>query len=123
MPAENFVTPRDRYLFIVTIGSMKNAEEIIENAEFIEKELSKHSLRRALLDQRKMVDEEDVLDATMVADSPVMERMAMNGTRLACLSTTRNMEINRAFETILRNRSVLFKAFDDEAEAEAWLLG
>lgn len=122
MPARNHISDKGEYLLFVTTGTMKSADEIIENAELIESELTQNGLRRALLDQRGMVDEEDVLDATIVAESPVMERMATQGIRLACLSTVDNLEINRAFETILQNRSVLFKAFIDEAEAVDWLL-
>jgi hypothetical protein len=82
-----------------------------------------YSLKRILLDEKHLGVKGDLLDAYAFAESDLAREMIERGIRMACMPAPEHSEFIRCAETILRNRSISFRAFDpkDEDEAVAWL--
>lgn len=121
MPVSTNITLEDGFIRVIAAGTMIGLNEAQEYGDRMYAAANKHGVTRILLDERHMVDQEDVMDAYEVSESPTLSRMGMEGFRLALVTCEDNLEINRAWETILQNRAINLKVFTDALEAERWL--
>lgn len=121
MPAKHEITPMDGYIVVRSTGVFDNADEVLKLAETLGQVARTYPERGMLLDQLDAVDNQDFQDAYELSESDLISDLAMLGLRLACLCTPDNLEINRAWETLLQNRSINYRAFLDRDEAVTWL--
>lgn len=121
MPISTNISLEDGFIRITSAGTMLDLGEAQEYGNRMYAAAIKYGVKRILLDERHMVDEEDVMDAYEVSESSTLTEMGMAGFRLALVSSQANLEINKAWETILQNRAINLRVFHDVTEAERWL--
>ena len=110
------------YLRVTVTGTLESVEELFNYARLLAKEGEEHQTTRALVDERKLVDHTDLMDAYILSESDFTADMAMRGVRVACLAGPENLEQTMAFETVMQNRSLNYRVFTDEDTATAWLM-
>jgi len=122
MPVSTNISLEDGFLRIISVGTMIGLREAQEYGDRMYAAATRYGVKRILLDERHMVDREDVMDAYEVSESGTLTKMGMAGFRLALVTSPANLEINQAWETILRNRAINLKVFSDIHDAERWLV-
>lgn len=115
------IEPRHRY-FLVRVTGIASGGSL---EGYVARVLSfgkRSGLRRVLLDERELTLGTDMYEAYQIGESEAVVTAAMGGYRFACLASPENRDRNKAFETVMRNRSVNYRVFDSLEEAETWLL-
>jgi len=110
------------YLLVVSHGNLDSVEEVRKYVVLLRKQALVNRAKRLLLDERNLKDHQDMMDAYVLSESEEIVTTALQGIRLACISHPANYELNRSYETLFLNRSLMFKAFLNEAEAIEWLM-
>lgn len=123
MPFKSKVEQVDDYVRITSTGSLASVAEVEDYVALIRNEALAHNVKKALLDERSLMDQQDTLDAYQVSESETASMAALSGIRLSCICHPRNYELNKTYETLLLNRSLIFRAFLTEKEALIWLNG
>jgi hypothetical protein len=98
------------------------AEDLSLFSHKFEEAVQKFNKHRILLDKTKFLNHFDYHDAVVFADSPISDFMVNKRLRIAALIRPSNLEVERAYETLMRNRSVNYKPFISQEEAMDWLL-
>lgn len=107
--------PRDGYVYFWQAGVMRDMEELEQVQARIKSALEAAGTRVAMFDNRDTGKPDPMLRAAM------WTWLTENVDRAALLQAVPK-NVTRADKTAERNR-VSYRAFHDEAEAEAWLLG
>jgi hypothetical protein len=113
----------DKYLKVThepsPAGNTETQNFAAELAEICDRE----NIHRVLLDERPLTyTVGDVFDLMGIGDKLVEEMLVFRFHRLACVTTPEQMEIVRRFESVARNRGLNYRAFENIADAERWLL-
>jgi hypothetical protein len=111
----------ETYLKVTISGTMESLEDLTDFVELLRKLGNEYGLNWILLDERKLRRHLDVLDIYHLAEADIAVEAAARGVRLASLPHPEELQLARNIETILHNRSISYRVFNDEAEAEAWL--
>jgi hypothetical protein len=123
MPHSLHITDTASHLLIATSGSMSTLDELLGYAEDILSELLRRKQTRVLVDERALTMHLDAYDLITLADRLDARGLAVLGIRTAAICSATNFAIEKMLETALNNRSLTHRAFLDEDEALAWLLG
>ncbi len=111
------------HIQMTSVGTLASIKEVEGYIHFLRKEAQKHRTQKVLLDERNLMDEQDTCDAYKVCESESTAKAALAGIRLSCVCHPNNFELNKTYETLLLNRSLIFKVFLNEGEALLWLKG
>lgn len=109
------------YIRVTLSGSFDSQEELFDFAALLVRMGEEYSKTRALVDRRRLNDKTDLMDVYRLSESDLTVRSAMKGVRIACLAADHNLEHLRSFETVMPNRSLIYRVFTDEDEAVDWL--
>ncbi|WP_319582355.1 hypothetical protein [uncultured Pseudodesulfovibrio sp.] len=115
------IQPMKTYLKVTVNGTMESFEDMADFADLLRKLSEEYDLNWALLDQRKLRRNLDVLDIYTLAEDDITAKAAARGVRVACLPSPEDREFAESMETILHNRSVSYRVFSDPNDAVAWL--
>lgn len=121
MPFTTSITPEDTCLRITSVGTLDTVDEVLAYIGSVRKAALQHDIKQLLLDERRLMDQQDTHDAYEVSESENIALAALSGLKIACISHPDNYELNKNYETLLINRSLVFKAFLDEDDAIQWL--
>lgn len=121
MPFESVAEQKGEYIHLRTTGTLASVDEVDQYVHIIRKEALKRDLRKILIDERGLQELQDTQEAHECSEADCTTLVALAGIRVACLCHPDGYELNQAYETFLRNRSVSFKVFLKESEAVAWL--
>lgn len=121
MPFESKVEQKEDYVRITSVGTLASVSEVGEYVNLIRTQAVKHNMKKVLLDERDLMDQQDTLDAYEISESEVATTAALAGIRLSCVCHPVNYELNKTYETLLMNRSLIFRVFLTEEEALEWL--
>lgn len=108
--------------FIARLSGRTTDKDLLEYADIVMDAARRFDMNRVLLDERDIIHESDMLGGYMASEHPAVTEAAARGLRVALIGTPANRIPNKAFETLMRNRSVNCRLFEDFEEAEAWLL-
>lgn len=111
----------DQYLFGVLDGEY-TVEDFAMFGEMFEAAVADFDGHRVLLDKTRFLNEFDYHDAILFAESPITDFMVEHGLRIASHIRPASLEVERSYETLMRNRSVSYKPFVDKEKAIEWLL-
>jgi hypothetical protein len=111
----------ETYLKVTVSGTMESLDDLADFANLLRKLGGEYGLNWVLLDERKLRRPLDILDIYHLAEADITLEAATRGVRMACLPHPEDMEFAKNMETVLHNRSVSYRIFTDEQEAEAWL--
>ncbi|MGE4421804.1 MAG: hypothetical protein AB7D39_05865 [Pseudodesulfovibrio sp.] len=115
------IQPMETYLKITVSGTMESLEDMADFAELLSRMGDEYGLHWMLLDEKRLKKYLDVLDAYRLAEADITAQAATRGVRMACLPNPEDIEFARNMETILHNRSVSYRVFENKDEAVAWL--
>lgn len=121
MPITYEAIQEDDYIRIVTSGVLKTLSELIEYGTFMYEQAMATGMPRILLDEENLEDAADAKTIYEWCEHEVVAKTATAGIRIAGVCSSDNYECNKLYETMLQNRSYVFKVFDSEKEALAWL--
>lgn len=113
---------REGYLHVESSGALDTPQDVEEYLDYLCHEAIAHQTKRLLLDERQLINRQDVYEAYGICESDPVTNAALTGIRVACVCHPRDYELNKAYETLLLNRSLLFRVFLEEEAAVAWLL-
>ncbi|QJB55658.1 hypothetical protein [Pseudodesulfovibrio sp. zrk46] len=122
MPFTCNVKIMESYLAVAATGTLASVQEVEEYVAFVRERAKANKITRVLLDERNLMDQQDTLDAYDFSESDSARMTAQEGIRLASVCHPDNYEINKTYETLLLNRSLVFRVFLEEKEALEWLL-
>lgn len=122
MPFTSVFDLQNDYLKVTTSGSLASVQELEQYAQGIRQEALLHDAKRVHLDERKLLDEQDTLEAYEFSESDTTALTALDGIRISCVCHPDNYELNKTYETLYLNRSLMFRVFLTEEEALEWLL-
>lgn len=114
-------TDKDGVLVVKVTGHYADVEEFIGKMKEEKVEFLARGAKRILFDDRELDMILDVLDAVIFAESVLEDEVQTEGYRYACLPPESGRRFYATFETILQNRSINYRLFDNEAEAIHWL--
>lgn len=123
MPISMQMTFDDRCLRVVATGTADSVEDVVSYVEPQIAEAMSRGIRRVLLDERKVAFHLDYHDTIDLAEYFEGKGTRRSGFRVAALMSETTPDFHRGWETVSRNRSMSYKLFQDETEAEEWLLG
>lgn len=106
---------------MTTSGSFDTVEEVKAYLEEVRRNALKHDVKHVLLDELNLTSRQDTYDAYEVSESEHVTHAALAGLKLCCVCRPENFELNRTYETLLINRSLIFKVFLEERDAIEWL--
>ncbi|OIQ50317.1 hypothetical protein BerOc1_02248 [Pseudodesulfovibrio hydrargyri] len=115
------IQPMGTYLKVTVSGTMESLEDLTDFADLLRKLSDEYGLNWALLDERRLRKHFDILDAYNLAEADITAEAAARGVRMACLPHPEDLEFARNIETIMHNRSISYRVFTDQKDAEAWL--
>jgi len=114
------IESRRAYLLVTLSGVLRSVDEAVCIAEQAIPAAQDGGYSRILQDERKLNVVMDVYD-TMLAADQTGDFAPWSGIRVASLRSDRNWEIGKITETMLQNRSIIFKVFKDVDAAIDWL--
>ncbi|MGL1863042.1 MAG: hypothetical protein OCC46_11025 [Pseudodesulfovibrio sp.] len=115
------MTMKDDYLLVTIGGESNTIEDVLSLADRVLIEAKRNNCTCILFDERTVtvnLDQHDVYQCT----EALAEHLPSAGIRVAVVHNTTDLAIYQCFETMLRNRSINYKLFDDFQSAEKWLL-
>lgn len=121
MPFKTDSEYRGWYLHVTTTGTFLTVEEVEDYVNSLRTQALRHDTKKVLIDERGLMDHQDTHDAYEISESEAAAMAALAGMRLSCICHPDNYELNKMYETLLLNRSLIFKVFLREDEALAWL--
>lgn len=122
MPYTACIHTLETHLKITVSGTMDSYEEQADFSLLLARLGNEYEQQRLLLDERLLRKHLDALDAYRLAESPTSAEAAVRGVRTACVPNPEDFAFAKILETSLSNRSISYRIFSTEAEAEAWLL-
>lgn len=122
MPFQSDTTMHDGYLRVTSRGTLATVEEVEQYVDYLRCEALKHNTKRVLIDERKLMDQQDTLDAYDVSESNSTSLTALAGIKISCVCHPENYDLNKTYETFFLNRSLIFRVFLAEKEAIDWLV-
>ncbi|WP_316898620.1 hypothetical protein [Pseudodesulfovibrio indicus] len=111
----------DSYLIVTVSGSIESSEELADLAGLLVSMGREYGMTRALLKEYRLIKNVDALDIYSVGEAQVSVEAAAMGVRVACLPNPDEIQLAHTLETVLCNRSVNYRIFEDEETAVAWL--
>lgn len=114
-------TEKDGVLVVKVTGRYLDVGEFIGKMKEEMVEFQKRGARRILFDDQELDMILDVFDAVVFAESVLEQGVQTEGYRYACLPPEGGRQFYATFETILQNRSVNYRLFDNGADAIHWL--
>lgn len=121
MPYEYTVEKRDGYLWLDVQGDADTPEDASWFAGEAVREAAESGCDRLLLDERKLNMRLTSYDVYVLAEL-LSEAIPLSGLRVATLHSEMNREVGQVFETMLQNRSMIYRSFVDERKALDWLV-
>jgi hypothetical protein len=109
------------WVHVVTKGSVDSPDELVEKLRQGLEKIGEIGHKRAFVDDRGVKMNIDVYDLTVGAEMMSEQGFPLLGLRLACMCRPEDRELYRGVETVYRNRSMMYRVFDDEEEAISWL--
>lgn len=103
-------------------GEVNSFAELAELIDDFTNTLAHSGRTRFLQLERDLRLNISVYDVVEISNQVNREMRHTLGLKIACSYAPDNREINEAFETCHRNRSLNFRAFPSRKEAENWLL-
>lgn len=122
MPFKSEFAMTNDFLRVKTTGTLASVQEVEQYVDAIRTEALKQQTKKVLLDERELWDKQDTHDAYRFSESDVVTLTALAGIRISGISHPDNYELNKTYETLLMNRSLIFKVFLYEDDALEWLL-
>jgi len=120
MSYEYTITPQDGYLLYITSGVLDDVESLLACTGIaLQEAMAKEC--NLLIDDRRLTINLSNLDATLTGEHLAEIDLQVMGIRIASVQSPENMELGRMFETVLTNRSLVFKVFEDRESAINWL--
>lgn len=123
MPFETQSEFKGWYLHVTTTGTLDTVNEVEDYVHSLREQAQQHDTKKVLIDERGLMDQQDTHDAFEFSESEAAVLAALAGIRLSCICHPKNYELNKMYETLLLNRSLMFKVFLQEDEALQWLKG
>jgi len=120
MPFDFETELKDGYLLFVVSGSLDSAEDILTFSDAIAEHALRAGCNRVILDERAAFRNVDQHDFILFGDRWVASRPPM-GIKVAAVYTAEDARKFHWVETIVRNRSMVCRIFDDMAAAVRWL--
>jgi len=120
MPYSYAKQDKDGYLLFTLSGEVESAEDLTVFTRSLMREAARCDCWRLLLDERTISRKVDQYDLMVFADRWIMDK-PRSGVKLAAVYSPDDARRFPWIETILQNRSLIYKIFDDMAEAERWL--
>ena len=114
-------TPVDGYLRFTASGTIESAEEAMAYLKAILTSAQKANCLRVLVDERNVSKNLDMYDCVVSADRWTSDHPP-SGIRVAAVYSPAEAQEFHWIETILNNRSVVCRIFDDMDEARKWLM-
>ena len=111
---------KSEYLLITGNGELRSAEDLIEQAEAIYSEFTKHDHTKILIDQRETTFPTRFFSYLDLVDHYVT--MPIMLIKIAVVIDPKNKEIGDFWETACNNRGYQYFAFTSYEEAERWII-
>ena len=114
------IEKRPGYLLYTTSGDISDVADLLKGVNEVLEVAAEHGYN-ILLDDRGLVVNLTNMDAILTGDYLNELQVQSRGMRVASIQSPENMAIGRMFETVLVNRSISFRVFEDFESAEAWV--
>ena len=114
------VSSDKEYVRINLFGKINEVNDMLVLAGEIIRETSVHNSTCILLDGRNADVELDVSQAFKIAQT-LGDYIPLLGLRIASIPKEKQKKLDQFFETVFQNRSINYRTFELEKEAEAWL--
>lgn len=112
---------KNRFAHIVLKGRIDSVYDVLTLYGDLLREAAAIRTTCILLDSRACVFELDVPQAFKVAQT-LGDYIPLLGMRIASVPDSKTMELDKFFETVFQNRSINYRLFESEEEAEKWIL-
>lgn len=123
MGAKVSMEHRGDCLWVTVAGVIRTIMQIADYSSEYRKEAERLGLRRVLIDYRKARFLVDYHDLLKLGEYATDQGFHFHGLRIAAVCAPDGMPKHQQYETIAHNRSITYRAFTDETDAEAWLSG
>ena len=121
MPYKFETQPQDGYLLYTVSGTIDSVADGLEYVKAIVISAQKQGHYRILIDERTATKKMDQHDCVTWANEWTSRR-SPTGIRVATVYSPAELQNFHWVETILQNRSIVCKIFDDMNEAREWLM-
>ncbi|QGY39130.1 hypothetical protein GM415_02985 [Pseudodesulfovibrio cashew] len=108
-------------LHVCSSGTIGSTPEFLAYVRPQIAKIKKHDILRVLSDERGITFELDYAEIVELAETVANLAARPLGIRVAVLMSATTPEFHRNYETAAVNRAMVYRAFDDEEEALAWL--
>ena len=121
MPYDFEAKPGEGYVRFTASGTIESTRDAMAYLKAILTSAQKANCLRVLVDERSVSKKLDMYDCVVSADQWTSDRPP-SGIRVAAVYSPAEAQDFRWIETILKNRSVVCKIFNDMDEARKWLM-
>jgi hypothetical protein len=121
MPFEFETQPRDGYLLLTASGRIESVEDAVDYLKAILTSARKAGFSRVLVDERNASRKADQHDCITCANLWTSGRPP-SGIRVAAVYSPAEAKEYHWIETILQNRAIICRIFDEIGEAKEWLM-
>lgn len=112
---------RNDRLPVKVTGEIRTIRERVDYTREYRMEANRLGLRRVFIDDRDARFLLDCHDLMELGEYATAQGFHLHGLRIAALCSPEWLEVHRQYETVAHNRSIAYRAFTEEAEAEEWL--
>lgn len=118
--AINFnISPKGKMLFVKASGEDENIEEVKEYAQAILESAFQNESNIILCDERELIYKLSVIDTFQLAE--FVSQNCPLIFKVAIVTNTDNIKDINFYETVVTNRGMRLKVFNQIQEAEDWL--